>query len=302
MHILQGRVARAGCAAIALLILTTVQVHSATPNTIRQKYGLQLKQDVVPLQSELLRVQRTIRSTQEIALYNKVLSESTTEQLDVQIGTLSNKANSLYASVKGGIDTPLAKLMAEESEYDSTVEQLNKLLGARDFRDWEALPTPDVDIAELQKKEAGLASKIAKGGHYQDIGSMSYYPVIDTAYHVNSKFGPRYDPVGIRGYAFHYGIDLKAKKGTPIGAWFSGTVASTGNSKGSGLYIWLDHGNGLKTFYCHLSRVDVKEGQNVKQGTQIALSGDTGIYVTGPHLHLGLYIDGTAVDPQVILE
>lgn len=302
MCIFKGRLARAGCATAAVILLTTVVTYCATPKTIREKYGLQLNQDVAPLKNELVRVQKTIRSTKEVELYNKVLKESTTDQLDEQIATLSSKADTLYADVKGGIDKPLDVLMQEESAYEDTVNKLNSLLGARDFNEWRALPEPDVDVAELEQKEKSLSSKIERGGTYQDIGSLSYYPVIGTPFHINSKFGPRYDPVGLRGYSFHYGIDLKARQGTPIGAWFSGTVAQTGNSKGSGLYVWIDHGNGVKTFYCHLSRVDVKEGQKVKQGGVIGLSGATGIYVTGPHLHLGFYIDGTAVDPEVLLQ
>ena len=269
---------------------------------MRKEFGLQLTEDVVPLKEELLKVQRTIRSVQEIEIYNAIIESTSTEEIDNKIATLTEEADSLRDTVVGGIDLSLEDLIRYEAEYKRAVSELDTLLGARDYYIADPLPTPDEDLATLLRTEASLQTSIKEAGYYEDIGSMDYYPVKGQPYKVNSPFGSRYDPVGVRGYSFHYGIDLKAPQGTPIGAWFSGTVVSTGNSYGSGNYIWLDHGYGVRSYYCHLSRIDVKKGQNVSQGTQIALSGNTGFYSTGPHLHLGLYIDGTAVDPRVVLE
>lgn len=230
-----------------------------------------------------------------------MVASITTEEVDARISELTTKADSIYEEVVGGIDAPLSSLLRAEAEYRDTVLELNTLLGVRDAYTTDPLPTPDEDLSELLAKQSSLEVSIQSAGYYEDIGSLDYYPVIGQPYKVNSSFGSRYDPTGIRGQTFHYGVDLKAPEGTPIGAWFSGTVIEEGYSYGSGNYIWLDHGSGVKTFYCHLSRIDVERGQRVTQGTQIALSGNTGKYTTGPHLHMGLYIDGTAVDPRVIL-
>lgn len=250
----------------------------------------------------MIQVQRTIRTIREIEVYNAIIASTTTEDIDAKISALTTKANVLRSNILGGIDLPLSKLLRYEAEYKDIVSELDCLLGARDLYNLEPLPVPDEDLATLYDTESSLQSSIKEAGHFEDIGSLSYYPVHGQTFHVNSPFGSRYDPVGIRGYGFHYGLDLKAPEGTPIGAWFSGTVISVGTSSGSGNYVWLDHGYGVRTYYCHLSRADVHAGQHVTQGAQIALSGNTGLYTTGPHLHLGLYIDGTAVDPQVLLK
>lgn len=301
MHLFTRRLAAACCAGLLCCTVCTGTASAASANTVRGKFGLQLSKEVSPLKEELLQVQRTIRAVQEIEIYNAIIASTSTEEIDNKIAGLTEEADSLRATVVGGIDLPLDELMRYEAEYKSTVSDLDTLLGARDYYIATPLPTPDEDLATLLKTESSLRTSIKEAGYYEDIGSLDYYPVKGQAYKVNSPFGSRYDPVGERGYSFHYGIDLKAPQGTPIGAWFSGTVVSAGYSYGSGNYIWLDHGYGVRSYYCHLSRIDVKKGQNVSQGTQIALSGNTGYYSTGPHLHLGLYIDGTAVDPRVVL-
>ena len=301
MHVLARRVVGACCACLLCVGMCTFSASAATANTVRGKFGLQLTQDVAPLKEELERVQRTIRTVQEIELYNSIIASTSTKEIDNRITDLTQQANTLRETVLGGIDLPLEDLLRYEAEYKETVSTLDTLLGAREYYIAEPLPTPDEDLDTLRAAESSLQDSIKEAGYYEDIGSLDYYPVKGQVYKVNSSFGPRYDPVGVRGYSFHYGVDLKAPQGTPIGAWFSGTVVSTGNSYGSGNYVWLDHGYGVKSYYCHLSRIDVKAGQNVSQGTQIALSGNTGFYSTGPHLHLGLYLDGTAVDPRVLL-
>lgn len=302
MHIFARRLAAASCAVFLCTLACTGEAWAATANTIRGEYGLQLSQDVAPLKEELRRVQQTIRTTRDIELYNAVIASTPTKEIDAEIASLTETADSLHDTVVGGIDMPLESILRCEAEYKKTVDDLNTLLGVRDLYVVDPLPTPDEDLETLMATESSLMSSIQEAGYYEDIGSMDYYPVKGQAYKVNSPFGSRYDPVGVRGYSFHYGVDLRAPEGTPIGAWFSGTVESTGTSYGSGNYIWIDHGYGVRSYYCHLSRIDVKKGQHVTQGTQIALSGNTGYYTTGPHLHLGLYIDGTAVDPRVVLE
>lgn len=302
MHLFARRLAAAGCAVFVCLFACSGKAEAATANTIRGEFGLQFSQDVAPLKEELQRVQQTIRTTREVELYNAVIASTSTDEIDEKITALTDTADSLHDTVVNGIDLPLESILRYEAEYKKTVDDLNTLLGVRDLYIVDPLPTPDEDLETLLKTESSLKSSIKEAGYYEDIGSMDYYPVKGQAYKVNSPFGSRYDPVGVRGYSFHYGVDLKAPQGTPVGAWFSGTVESTGTSYGSGNYIWIDHGYGVRSYYCHLSRIDVKKGQNVPQGTQIALSGNTGYYSTGPHLHLGLYIDGTAVDPRVVLE
>jgi murein DD-endopeptidase MepM/ murein hydrolase activator NlpD len=111
-----------------------------------------------------------------------------------------------------------------------------------------------------------------------------------------SGYGVRSDPFR-GGAAMHAGIDLAGPHGTPIYATADGLVTmAKWNSGGYGNLIKLDHGRGIETRYGHLSRMLVRDGQQVKRGQMIGYMGSTG-RSTGNHLHYEVRIDGRAVNP-----
>ncbi len=98
----------------------------------------------------------------------------------------------------------------------------------------------------------------------------------------------------------HYGIDIDGDVGDVAYAANDGVVVMTRECFGSGNTVLVHHGAALYTAYFHLSRIDVKQGQELKQGDPVGLIGKTG-RVTGPHLHWGVKIDGRWVDGQSLL-
>lgn len=112
---------------------------------------------------------------------------------------------------------------------------------------------------------------------------------------ITDGFGNRRDPfTGLR--AYHDGLDLSARRGTPIVAPADGVVVFAGRKGGMGRMIRVSHGFGFQTVYGHLDSIQVEPGQDVRRGEEIGTVGNTG-RSTGPHLHYEVVKDGRAVNP-----
>jgi murein DD-endopeptidase MepM/ murein hydrolase activator NlpD len=98
----------------------------------------------------------------------------------------------------------------------------------------------------------------------------------------------------------HLGLDFRVPNGTPVEAMNDGTVLLARPLYFEGNFVVLDHGQGLLTLYLHLSEFKVKEGDQVKRGQIVGLSGGTG-RATGPHLHVAVRWQGTYLDPSLLM-
>ena len=98
----------------------------------------------------------------------------------------------------------------------------------------------------------------------------------------------------------HAGTDIAAPRGTPLKAAGAVVITLVGDFFFNGRLVVIDHGKGLITMYCHMDQITVSEGQVVPQGAIIGTVGATG-RVTGPHLHLGMALNGAWIDPALMI-
>lgn len=118
--------------------------------------------------------------------------------------------------------------------------------------------------------------------------------------------GPYSSPFGLKRFFNkqprnpHSGLDIAAPQGDPITAPSAGTVVDTGSYFFNGNTVIIDHGLGLTTMYCHMSKIDVEIGDKVSTGDKLGEIGKTG-RVTGPHLHWSVSLNNTRVDPTLFL-
>jgi murein DD-endopeptidase MepM/ murein hydrolase activator NlpD len=116
--------------------------------------------------------------------------------------------------------------------------------------------------------------------------------------------GPVTSPFGLRlrdsGPQIHRGIDVAMPEGTPVGAMTRGRVRFAGQLRGYGLTVIIDHPGATRSLYAHLSEIRVRQGDAVRAGQVIALSGRTG-NVTGAHLHFEVLRWGRHEDPVPLL-
>jgi murein DD-endopeptidase MepM/ murein hydrolase activator NlpD len=167
----------------------------------------------------------------------------------------------------------------------------------------ESGPLDSDDSSEPSAKESIEQFNFLKSASYTGIfhryahqwqthAQPSAWPLIGG---LRSSFGERSDPFSGEG-AFHTGIDLSAVTGSSVRATADGVVSHAGWSGRYGKLVVIDHGNGVQTYYAHLSEFLVVPGEDVRLGEVIALSGGTG-RVTSPHLHYEVRIAGTPVNP-----
>ena len=116
---------------------------------------------------------------------------------------------------------------------------------------------------------------------------------------LTSSYGSRRDPI-TKGADFHPGLDISADYGQPVLATGDATVALAGPNGAYGNMVMLDHGFGIMTKYGHLSRFNVRGGEQVKRGAVIGYVGSTG-RSTGAHLHYEIWMNGRLTNPMTLL-
>ena len=179
-----------------------------------------------------------------------------------------------------------ARRRAEEEARRKAAEE------ARRKAEEEARKKAEAEAAAAQQKAASSSSSAST---VKAASSGSFIWPCPASRQITSRFGSRTAPTA-GASTYHQGIDIGAGSGTSIVAAAGGTVSLATYSSSAGNYVMISHGNGRSTVYMHCSKLLVKAGDTVKQGQVIAKVGSTG-YSTGPHLHFGVRINGTYVNP-----
>ncbi|MCF7804864.1 MAG: M23 family metallopeptidase [Candidatus Marinimicrobia bacterium] len=221
--------------------------------------------------------------------------QSTVQTMEQELTTLQSRDEEIrtYADLPA-VDSDVRKLGIGGTRYDKTME-LDYLL-----------PTDETKVSDLVIDVERL-SRMLK------LERLSYEKLYDTFKHNTAKiqstpsirpieggyftdgFGYRRDPFTHQ-RRFHYGLDISARRGTPIHATAGGTVKYAKRRSGYGLVVALDHGYGYETMYAHMSKMHAKPGQKVERGDLIGEVGNTG-RSTASHLHYEILVGGNPVNP-----
>jgi murein DD-endopeptidase MepM/ murein hydrolase activator NlpD len=158
----------------------------------------------------------------------------------------------------------------------------------------EPSPEQQAQIAESVKIKQDYLSRVTPGREWDGGFTAPADAAISDVYGSQRIFNGK-------AQREHQGLDYRVPTGTPVAAMNSGTVLLARFLYFEGNCVVIDHGQGLLTLYFHLSEIKVKEGDPVKRGEQIGLSGGTG-RATGPHLHVAVRWQGTYLDPARLLQ
>ncbi len=218
----------------------------------------------VPINTDRIEVNLQSRSPQQFKTANTKALKS--EPIDV---FLESRSSGCRASANQWTDAcaPVVPVVASSNRsgyYSSSY----------------SVPGFSAEIRQLSDRELKVMSLPGNGD------KRLLFPLAIPAF-ISSTFGYRVHPI-TQAVRFHQGTDIAAAEGTPVLAAYSGTIEVAGWLGGLGLAVIISHDNTHETRYGHMSRILVKPGQKVKQGTPIGLVGSTG-FSTGPHLHFELW-------------
>ena len=193
----------------------------------------------------------------------------------------------------------LKTLVADKSKelkyYNHNIEAAGNLIASYEA----SIKEQEEKIAQQEYAASQLTDEMYASLPAEYTGGKLLWP-IPGRYHLTSKFGYRIHPLtGTR--RLHAGIDIGANTGDAVYAAAAGVVSISEYSSSAGNYIMINHGGGLSTVYMHNSKLLVSVGDQVKKGQLIALAGSTG-WSTGAHLHFGVRVNGTYVNPEPYLK
>lgn len=213
-----------------------------------------------------------IKDNSEITYYRYAI---TVDDKTIEHVNTMEEAETIIASVKEEIKDDINIDVVKT--YTKNIQEINNI-------EISAVSTNITNKIKADKEEEKKKQESTLNGIYLAVNPVSG--------NITSRFGSR---EAIRDHE-HKGLDIAAKTGTPIKAVADGTIIHSGVMGGYGNLIIIDHGNGVKTYYGHCSKLYVKKGDTVKAGKVIAAVGTTG-NSTGSHLHLEVRLNDEILNP-----
>ncbi|NME35886.1 MULTISPECIES: M23 family metallopeptidase [Fusobacterium] len=223
---------------------------------------------------------------------------------------LNHKVN-LYSFYRIENEKLVDKIEDNKKEYLVQLEEANKKITEKEV-ELENITAKIDEIEKLMGEDIGIPEELTEKEKL-DLAKMSVLErrfllevipsgqPLDPFKGYSSLFGTRDHPV-LEKKLYHYGLDFKGTKGTKIVTTADGIIEFAGyNSGGFGNLVIVAHSYGFKTYYAHMSRIDVKVGEIVKKGQKIGEVGSTG-RSTGPHLHYEIHYLGKRVNPMNFTE
>ncbi|MEM4385437.1 MAG: M23 family metallopeptidase [Candidatus Anstonellales archaeon] len=210
----------------------------------------------------------------------------------MKLGILKYGKNDVMLKVKG--EPRLEGKEVSDSKYsEEGIEDIRESNSDKHLKDEASLNEEDVEtnLSDSSKSEVVKLKNLYVGIVNQPIDSGKY--------RISSRFGVRVLKDFYDGKPhLHRGIDLACKEGTPVKSIADGEVLDVFKTVEGGNTLIIKHGDKVKSLYAHLKEVKVKKGDKVKSGDVVALSGNTGTYTTGPHLHFELRYEDIPVNPE----
>lgn len=291
---------------VGLFVLYIVHIHTLNSNNI--------------LQTELSEIDNK---------YNQILvsKDSTIEELQNDVINLSNQADEMIEKVEAlkkleteikGITDPIASnensvsIASIELPFSENHETASQ---SKDFKPLSVggalinLHNDDIlqlssetgsDFVHLEQEMDTLLDSLS-AAKTKIIEHQKIIRITPSIWPTNSKkvtstFGYRKDPFTNRP-SYHAGIDIGGKMNDPVYTTADGVVSFVGSDNSHGNNVIIDHSNGIRTRYMHLSKFTVKKGEKVEKGQKIGQLGSTG-RSTGPHLHYEIIKNGVQIDPK----
>ena len=224
-----------------------------------------------------------LESEKEVLEQTKAKSESEKSSIEKLQNDKTKEIDSYNSRIAAG--------QAELADMQEDMAGIQKAIQAEENN------IASIEAKIKQQEEEARKKAEASGTSYvtKTVGDISFTWPCPSSGRVSSGFGARSSPTE-GASSNHKGIDIGASTGASVVAAADGTVVIATYSASAGNYVMLSHGGGVYTVYMHMSSIAVSSGQTVSKGSTIGAVGSTG-YSTGPHLHFGIRINGSYVNP-----